>query len=164
MGIAGCGGSPASGSSKSSSQAGPFAYTRCIQRHGVPQFPDPVVHTTGSSTSVTQMVPQGVADSPAFRSAQKTCASLQPGPGTGASDHHGPSKPVLLAFTRCLRGHGIAHFPDPTGQGQLSLTMISSAGVNIHAPGFFTAARGCLGVTRGQITLRELGSLINGPH
>jgi hypothetical protein len=65
---------------------------------------------------------------------------------------------------RCLRDHGVTDFPDPNAQGQLSLQMISAAGVDLHAPSFFTAAKSCVGVTRGAIPLAAVERAINGPH
>jgi len=47
--------------------------------------------------------------------------------------HQAPSKQVFLAFARCLRSHGISDFPDPDAQGQLTLQMISAAGVDLNA-------------------------------
>lgn len=81
------------------------------------------------------------------------------GPG-----RHGPSKQVFLAFAQCLRSHGISNFPDPNAQGQLTLEMISAAGVDVKAPSFLTAAKACVGVTRGQIPLAAVERAITGPH
>jgi hypothetical protein len=133
-----------------------------MRRHGVSNFPDPVVSTNGAQTSIQQVAPQGVVDSPAFKSAQKACASLQPGPGNGGSStHQGPGKAVLLAFARCLRAHGLPSFPDPNAQGQITSEMISAAGVDLHAPGLLTTAKGCLGVTHGALTMAQLVAAVN---
>lgn len=164
---AGCGGnSPSAGTTqtKSGVQAA-YAYAHCMREHGVTGYPDPHVSTDGGETRISQMAPGNVVATPAFRSASKACASLEPGPqGAGSSARHGPGKLVLLAFARCLRSRGISNFPDPTAQGQLTLEMIHAAGINLHAPGFFATARRCLGVTHGQITTAQLGAAINGPH
>lgn len=135
-----------------------------MRTHGVSNFPDPQVTTTGNSVSVRQMVPAGDASTPAFKKAQKACAKLQPGAQGATPDHQGPSKTALLAFARCLRAHGISNFPDPTSAGQLQLSTISAAGVNVHTHAFFTAGRSCVGVTHGQITVAEVGQLVNGAH
>ena len=42
-------------------------------------------------------------------------------PGTGASPAHGSAEQRALAFSRCMRAHGIAGFPDPDSQGNLAL-------------------------------------------
>lgn len=167
LAAAGCGSTSPGHSSSSAAQnqaSGPYAYARCMRSHGVGKFPDPKVTTTGSSVSVSQMVPSDVASSPAFKRAQQACARLQSGPQGGTSGHQGPSKAVLLAFARCLRAHGIKNFPDPNSSGQLPASTISAAGVNIHTPAVFKAGRSCVHVTHGQITVAEVAQLVNGSH
>jgi hypothetical protein len=164
---AGCGSSsPTAGTAQTLPPAqAAYAYARCMRHHGVGDFPDPHVSTSAGQTSISQIAPGSIVASPAFKSAQKACAGLQPGPQRGGPDGtHGPGRLVLLVFARCLRAHGITSFPDPNAQGQLSLEMIRAAGVNLHAPGFFTTARKCLGVTHGAITPAQLAAAINGPH
>lgn len=136
-----------------------------MREHGVSNFPDPHVVTHDGQTSVSQMAPQGAGAAPAFKSAMKACQHLEPGPqnGPGPGDRL-QHKQVLLAFARCLRAHGVADFPDPTGQGQLTLSMINAAGVDLHAPGFFDAARACVGVTHGAITIAQVQQAVNGRH
>ncbi len=57
--------------------------------------------------------------------------------------------------------HGVADFPDPSAQGKLSLQMISAAGVDLRAPSFLTAARACVGVTHGVISMAAVEQAIN---
>ena len=166
--IAGCGSGSPSGSADFNHHgpknpvAAALAFAHCIQQHGVPNFPDPVVHSTAGGGSISQAVPGGVGTSPAFNGAMKACRYLAPGPGS--SSHEGPGKLVLLAFAQCLRSRGISGFPDPNAQGQLSRQMIAAAGVDIHSPALFTAAKSCLSVTHGAITVADLERAINGPH
>jgi len=42
--------------------------------------------------------------------------------------------------------------------------MISAAGVNLKAPSFVTAAKGCVGVTHGAITMADVAEAVNGTH
>jgi hypothetical protein len=167
MALAGCGSQTPTGSAgrsvASTSNDAPFQYARCIRSHGVPSFPDPQVTTSPGSTSVRQMVPASVGDSPQFRAAQHACRGLMPGPGA-RPDNGGPGPAVLLAFTRCLRGHGLAGFPDPNRDGRITPQMISAAGINLRAPAFVSAARACIGVTRGAITAADVLAAANGPH
>jgi hypothetical protein len=137
-----------------------------MHEHGVGNFPDPQVTTTpgGGSASIKQVMPASVAASPAFKSAQKACAALEPGPGSGGPNDRGPHKQVLLAFARCLRANGVGDFPDPNAQGQLTLSMIQSAGVDLHAPSLISAARRCVGVTHGAITMAQVAAAVNGRH
>jgi hypothetical protein len=136
-----------------------------MRNHGVTGFPDPQVTTTpgGGAVKIATMAPASSRNAPAFRSAQTACRGILPAQGSGL-ERHGPSKQVFLAFARCLRAHGISNFPDPNAQGQLTLDMISAAGVDVHAPSLLTAARACVGVTHGQITMAAVERAINGPH
>lgn len=166
---AACGSSPsATNSSHSSQNPGDAAYrfAACMRNHGVTDFPDPQVTTTpgGGSVKIAMMAPASAAKgSPAFKSAQKACHGILPAPGSG-QDRKGPSKQIFLAFAQCLRSHGVSNFPDPNAQGQLTRDMISAAGVDLHAPSLLTAARSCVGVTHGQITMAAVERAINGPH
>jgi hypothetical protein len=133
-----------------------------MRAHGVTNFPDPKVSATATQTRITQVAPRSLVKSPAFKSANKACAALAPGPGGGGSSGHGgPGKQALLAFARCLRAHGLTTFPDPNAQGQITSEMITAAGIDLHAPGILTAARGCIGVTHGAITLAMVVGAIN---
>lgn len=164
---AGCGSQAPTRSGTANAQTpagGAYAYARCMRGHGVSGFPDPHVVTHPGSTSISQVAPAGLAASPAFKTAERACAHLQPGPGSARPDRHGPSKPVLLAFARCLRAHGTSNFPDPGAQGQLTQEMIAGAGINIHSPAFFAAARACVGVTHGAITVAQVAALVNHSH
>jgi hypothetical protein len=167
---AACGATPSkqitvSGTSNSPAAAA-FKFASCMRNHGVSGFPDPLVTTTpgGGGVGIRQAVPAGLGQSPKFRSAQKACQGILPLPGNGGHGSQGPSKQGLLAFARCLRNHGVSDFPDPDAQGQLSLQMISAAGVDLKAPSFLTAARACVGVTHGAITMANVAQAVNGPH
>ena len=167
--VAACGsggGSSTTTQSKNPATAA-YKYAACMRSHGVSNFPDPQVVTgSGGSASIRQAVPASDAASPHFKSAQKACAGIIPAPqGNGPSEAQQQAhKGALLAFASCLRTHGVSKFPDPNGQGQLTLEMINAAGVDLHAPAFLTAARGCIGVTHGMITLGQVAQAINGPH
>jgi hypothetical protein len=117
----------------------------------------------GGAVGVKQAVPASAGLSPGFKAAQAACRGILP-PAVNADGRHGPSKQVFLAFAQCLRSHGISNFPDPNGQGHLTLEMIGAAGVDIKGPAFFTAAKSCVGVTHGQIPLAAVEAAIHGTH
>jgi hypothetical protein len=166
---AACGSSPAPSTTNQASKnpaAAAYEFAACMRKHGVSNFPDPTVSTGSGSSKIAQAVPEGAGASPRFKSAQKACQGILPaaqgnGPTPAQQEAH---KRVILAFASCLRTHGISKFPDPNGQGQLTLSMINAAGVDLHAPGFLTAARACVSVTHGMITLGQVAQAINGPH
>ena len=163
LGAAACGSNspPQGSSSRQGPGAAAYAFARCMRTHGVSGFPDPIVKTTANSASVSQVAPASLASSPHFKSANRACAHLEAAAHGSGPHSGGPSKSVLLAFARCLRAHGISNFPDPSGQGQLSPTMLSAAGVNVHTQRFFDAGRSCVGVTHGQITVGEVAALVH---
>lgn len=166
---AACGSSPGPSTTGSSASNNPaaaaFKYASCLRDHGVPNVPDPHVTTTagGHGVAISQAVPGSPGLSPKIHAAEKACRGILPAAGNGP-EHDGPSKQVFLAFAECLRSHGISNFPDPPGNGRLTLSMITAAGVDLKSPEFFTAAKACVGVTHGQITLADVARAINGPH
>ena len=170
--IAGCGGSSPSPSvgSGSPQAKGPgadaYQFSACMRSHGVSSFPDPVVKTSGSSVSVAIRVTPALTSSPSFKSAQKACGHILPGPkGQGLSPAQQQARTrAMLAFAQCLRTHGFPRFPDPTAQGQLSLEMVTAAGIDLHTPALLTAGKACTSVTHGQITPAQVVQAINGPH
>lgn len=157
--LAACGGSnkPSnSGSSGSSNKAFTASaankYPACMRDHGVTNFPDPQVNGNHRTIQITP----SIIGSPAFKSAQKACAYLLP---AGARQLNGPSPAQqknrtegLLAFAACMRKHGFPSFPDPTSQGQLTLEMITQAGINLQQPAVRQAGDACVFVSHGQIT------------
>jgi hypothetical protein len=167
---AGCGSSSrpsASGGGGGGQQSGVQAahrYATCMRKHGVTNFPDPVISISGNSVAVKIAVPASVGQSPAFRTAQQACEHILPGPQNESPAERRQHTQDLLAFARCLRDHGLPNFPDPNAQGQLTLGMISAAGIDLHQPGVLTAAKACIGVTHGAITMANVEQAINGPH
>lgn len=83
-------------------------FARCMRAHGVSNFPDP---TPGGGI---QIGPGVNPSSPAFRSAQTSCNKLLPGGGPGSRRPTAQDKAQMLHMSRCMRGHGISDFPDPT--------------------------------------------------
>ncbi len=78
------------------------------------------------------------------------CGSSSPNTG-GATSSQGSSAAdasKALAFARCMRSHGVANFPDPTG-GRLSLQVqktpnsTSVNGVEVNGPVFQSAMQAC---------------------
>lgn len=114
------------------------------------------------------MVPSTFAKAPQFAAASRACRGILPAPGAGnpvaLAAVQQARKKDLLAFARCLRIHGVPNFPDPTAQGQLTLEMVHSAGVDLQAPSVLPAARACVGVTHGAITWADVERAVNGVH
>jgi hypothetical protein len=167
--IAACGGS-SSPSSTSSLSAGvskqtavgdAYKFSQCMRQHGVSNFPDPQV----SANKIAITINPSISGSPAFGSAQKTCQKLMPGGGPSSgpgSDDGGPARLAdELSFARCMRKHGVSRFPDPTGQGRLTIQMVVAAGVDVHAPVTLTAITDCLPAAHGLLTPASVRQAVN---
>jgi hypothetical protein len=140
-----------------------YAYARCMRAHGVPDFPDPKVTRTAGGGSIRIEVPSSAGSSPNFKLAQKACRGILPAPGDSSADDQS-DRQLLLAFAHCLRSHGLAGFPDPNRDGQLTLQMISAAGIDVHSSQFVRAGDACVGVTHGAITPAQVQAAASGQH
>lgn len=142
-----------------------YRFSACMRAHGVSKFPDPVVHQSAGSSSVGIRVDPAETSSPSFQSAQKACNGILP---QGNNSNNGPSPAQqqqrtqeFVAFAQCLRTHGYTKFPDPDAQGELQPQTIAASGVNVHAPGFFAVAKGCLPALKGTVTVAQLQRAID---
>jgi hypothetical protein len=151
-----------------------YRYSACMRAHGVPNFPDPHVSVSssnsGTSTQVAVMVGGGGINpkAPAVVSASKKCNHILPGPGSQSAAQLAAQQHTrevdMLSFAECMRGRGIASFPDPTAQGQLTLTMVTGAGVDLHAPQTLKSALACAPASHGALTPAQIEQAVNGPQ
>jgi hypothetical protein len=130
-----------------------FRYSTCMREHGVTNFPDPkVVSSPGKQAIAIQAVGGG----PRFAAAQKACGAILPAPSKADLAAQAAQRRAhtqdLLSFARCMRARGISDFPDPDAQGDLTLEMITAAGVDLHAPQTGAAARACIPAAHGILT------------
>jgi hypothetical protein len=142
-----------------------YRYSACMRTHGVSNFQDPHVHTNGNQVQVAIHVDPAITGSPNFKSAQQACAHILPGIGTGptVSQERGRTQ-AMLAFARCMRQHGFPKFPDPTAQGQLTLAMITKAGIDLQQPAVKPAAYSCIAVTHGILTRANVNQAVANPN
>ena len=166
--LAGCGGTSPPGVASTGSTAaataraapvtGPksaVAFAACMRSHAVPEFPDP---GSNGHTSLGNGIDPS---SPQFQAAQKACQSLLPSGGSSlatqaASGSISPEKQAqLLRFARCMRGHGVPNYPDPTSQG-----IALSPSVDPKSPQFQAATQACskLAPALGQGGAQTTGS------
>jgi hypothetical protein len=113
-------------------------YSKCMQTHGVPSFPDPNSkgQLTVSGSNGSALDPQG----PVYAHAQSVCAKdlPQPTPAQQAAN----SKRALK-MSECMRAHGIKDFPDPDAQGKLTLKSGPDSDLNPNDPQFQAASNAC---------------------
>jgi hypothetical protein len=164
--LAGCGaGSTTSTTNAASARAqnpaaAAFTYARCMREHGVPNFPDPRVHVSGAQTSIAMIVPGSMGASPAFKSAEKACRGVLPGPKDLSPAEQHARALNLLAFARCMRTHGASRFPDPTPTGQITREMLAAAHVDLRLHSVQTAAYACVPSAGGAITAAQIQAAI----
>ncbi len=166
---AGCGSSsPASPGSASpaSFTAAAFRYSSCMRDHGLPDYPDPMMTDHNGQQVAYLAVSIPIDPSPSFKSARKACRGVLPAPDSTSAAQLAQQQRAreqhILAFAKCVRGHGIRNFPDPTGHGQLTPGMISAAGVDLKAPAVLAAAKACLASAGGAITSADVQRTLNG--
>jgi hypothetical protein len=159
--VAGCGGKSGSPgvanvattptSTASTSGGGLNAFSACMRAHGVAGFPDP--DSTGQISKL-QVVNLAKADPSKFNAAQTACIHLAPGGSLGQESVQEARTHLAdgLSFARCMRSHGVARFPDPTPQGQLTIEMVVAQGINVHSPAVLHAVQTCLPASHGGIT------------
>jgi hypothetical protein len=137
-----------------------------MRSHGVPNFPDPHVSVSPGHAAVGFAVNPSETGSPKFKSADKACSGILPAPASPAQQQaqQRAHRQMLLAFAHCIRSKGVQGFPDPNAQGQLQLSTVIAAGVDIHSRQFLDAATGCVGVTHGAITAAQIRAGVNGTH
>jgi hypothetical protein len=148
----GCGGgSPAGDSSRGDS--GAAAYSACMRKHGVPNFPDPdsqgrIKITSGERNGQTFGVD---VNSPQFKKAQQICQKLQPNGGAPDKQEQAREQQSMLRFSRCMRSHGVPNFPDPTftADGGIKMSM-RGTDVKLNSPQFTAAKKACKGYLRNS--------------
>jgi hypothetical protein len=65
------------------------------------------------------------------------------GSSNSASSTTGASQPSALAFSRCMRAHGISDFPDPQSDGSLIVTAGPGSDMDQNNPRFQAANEAC---------------------
>jgi len=128
---AACGGSAGAAGSSGAGQgllAQAVAFAHCMRSHGVPNFPDPELDSSGGL--VKKPLLESAFNGPP--SARAACAHLMPKEALGLTpaqqEQHQRRE---LAFAACMRRHGIADFPDGWGGNVGQLT---SAGIDPNSP------------------------------
>lgn len=146
----GCGGADSAGGS-SGGDGDPQAYSACMRKHGVPNFPDPDaegrIKITSGRTADGRTTGVDV-NSPQFEKAQQTCQKLQPNGGTPDKQEQARERESLLRLSRCMRSHGVPNFPDPQFTPDGGSKMTIGKGVNPSSPQFAAAKKACKGFLR----------------
>jgi hypothetical protein len=106
----GSGSSNASGSGSPSDRRGALvAFSACMRKHGVPNFPDPKAVAHGYGLTIDDET----ANSPQFKNAQQVCKKLLPNGGAPPAQEQAKQLQEALKYAACIRSHGVPNFPDP---------------------------------------------------
>jgi hypothetical protein len=168
---AGCGGGGSAGvasvassttaATTTTTQNGLVAFSGCMRSSGVPNFPDPQ-RLAGGNLKLT--IARLGASSPHFQAAMSACNHLLPNGGRGSQETAQQQRTRLadeLSFARCMRSHGVAHFPDPTAQGDLSVERVQAQGIDVHSPAVLHVVQACLPASHGALTPAKVRAALN---
>jgi len=92
------------------------------------------------------------------------CSGSPSSPGSGGSSNAGGStrSPSAVAFSACMRSHGVPNYPDPDSSGELPKTDAGQLGVSTSQ--YQAAQQACRHVlpTGGSLHQREEQCIVNG--
>jgi hypothetical protein len=113
-------------------------FSSCMRKHGVQNFPDPNgqgVIQFGSDTGIDP-------NSPTFQSARSACQKILPNGGQPTPAQQAQRQRQMLAFSKCMRAHGIKDFPDPSNDG-IQIHAGQGSDLNPNNSQFQAAQRAC---------------------
>jgi hypothetical protein len=78
------------------------------------------------------------------------CSGGSGSPGAGGSPGASPGNPTTgdLAYSQCMRAHGITNFPDPNSSGGISIS--GNSGINASSSQYQAASKACQSKLGGQ--------------
>jgi hypothetical protein len=124
-----------SGSADGSSSADPAAFSACMRRNGLPEFPDP--DSDGRIRFRGPIDPE----SSQFKAARQACRELEPEESAPSPAEQAQDRAQLLEFAACMRANGLPKFPDPNPDGGLRIGR--NSGVDPNSPQFKAAEKAC---------------------
>jgi hypothetical protein len=71
------------------------------------------------------------------------CSGGSPSPGAGAGSPGVSAKGSALAYSQCMRAHGIKAFPDPNSQGGLNISGGKGTSLDPQSPQYQAADKAC---------------------
>jgi hypothetical protein len=113
-------------------------FSACMRKQGVTNFPDPNGQGVIAIHSGEGIDP----GSPAFRSARTVCDKLLPNGGQPTPAQIAQRQQQMLAFSACMRAHGLKDFPDPSNGG-LQIQSSPGSDLNPGNPTFQKAQQVC---------------------
>lgn len=165
--LAACGGGSGSNAAvgatteSPNSSSSPVGLSRCMRAHGVTNFPDPLAGPGGSQgfngvtrTVTGTLVVDGITFSgPVADAAEKACSRFLT-PSGPPPQLTAKQREAALALARCMRGHGVPSFPDPTFSTTPGKRVGPAAGVDPNSPAFKHAVQVCAG-SQGRLEIPQ---------
>ncbi len=99
----------------------------------------------GSYPGVSIILKDGLKTGVMTGLAALACLLVLAGCGGSSKPKSSPHANVFIAFSKCMRAHGITNFPDPNGRG----INIAGTGINPQAPAFRAAQTACFKLMPG---------------
>ena len=117
--------------------SGTSAYVTCMRSHRVAHYPRPT-----RSEKLGRVSPAQLGVTPAtLHSAEAACRHLLPDASGPTSRQVRQYRDTMLKYARCMRGHGLAQFPDPDSMGRLAIG--PGTDVPVNTPAFQSAFNSC---------------------
>jgi hypothetical protein len=128
--------------SAGSAQSRAVAFARCMRSHAVPNWPDPEPGS-GGRFDKSKLTPEQLgAGSSRIQAAENACRRLLPNGGSGPDLARVQElRAQALSFSRCVRSHGVANFPDPDRDGRIPDP--ATVGIDQGSPKFEAANQAC---------------------
>jgi hypothetical protein len=116
-------------------------FSACMRKHGVPNFPDPNGQGVIEIHSGMGIDP----GSPTYNAARTVCEKLLPNGGQPTPAQQAQRQQQMLAFSKCMRAHGLKDFPDPTSGG-IQIHVTPGSDLNPNSQQFQKAQNACQGL------------------
>ncbi len=113
-------------------------FSQCMRKNGIANFPDPNGQGVIAIDSGMGIDPS----SPKFQSARTTCMKLLPNGGQPTPAQIAQQQKQMLAFSSCMRAHGLKNFPDPSNGG-LQIRVQPGSDLDPGSPQFQNAQKAC---------------------
>jgi hypothetical protein len=145
FGLAGCGGTPSSGTRGSPNTGGSptstsaVRFSQCMRSHGVPNFPDPTSNGTIPKGTAQQF---GVSDS-RYQTVQTACAHLLPNSGGVSQAVIQRAMNGMRRFAQCMRSDGVSNWPDPSTDRAGYPAFYLQGEIDMSAPQIMTKIHAC---------------------
>jgi hypothetical protein len=120
-----------------------------MRSHGLSTYPDPQVSESDGHGSI-KLSPDGLAGTPAFRSASRACRHFLPD-GEAPAAISATEQAQDLKYADCMRWHGVPNFPDPDHDGVFTLP----EGIDQQAPLFQSATHACVKVQPSSLSINN---------